>query len=160
VGGHAATKFKARAFRQQACPLQKQTYALQQAMSCVATGHVRFKPNSDAAMVMSALHLKADMCGALGHVCFGPIVDIISAPPLQQKTPGHFRPRVLCPQLQRLSSGEFDTRLCHRPPDDFAWSDRMAAIKRQTQTVRKVDGVCYLHARTGVGHIPHSAIDP
>ena len=27
-------------------------------------------------MVMSALPLKADMCGALAHVCFGPIADI------------------------------------------------------------------------------------
>jgi len=44
---------------------------------CGAKGHVRFTPNSDresghAAMVMSALHLKADMCGetamsAMGH---------------------------------------------------------------------------------------------
>jgi hypothetical protein len=25
---------------------------------------------------MSALHLKADMCSALAHVCFGPIADI------------------------------------------------------------------------------------
>jgi hypothetical protein len=46
-----------------------------------ATGHVRFTPNSDresrhAAMVMSALHPKADMCGANHHVCFGPIADI------------------------------------------------------------------------------------
>src|SRR5512147_3270511 len=48
---------------------------------CVAISHVRFTPNSDrksghAAMVMSALHLKADMCGALSHVCFGPIADM------------------------------------------------------------------------------------
>jgi len=27
-------------------------------------------------MVMSALHPKADMCGALAHVCFGPEADI------------------------------------------------------------------------------------
>jgi hypothetical protein len=25
---------------------------------------------------MSALHLKADVCGALAHVCFGPIADM------------------------------------------------------------------------------------
>jgi hypothetical protein len=48
---------------------------------CAATSHVRFTPNSDresghAAMVMSALLLKADMCGARGHVRFGPIADI------------------------------------------------------------------------------------
>jgi hypothetical protein len=47
---------------------------------CSARGDVRFTPNSDrksghAAMVMSALHLKADMCGALSHVCFGPKAD-------------------------------------------------------------------------------------
>src|SRR4029077_13872994 len=43
-----------------------------------AASHVHFPPDSDresghAAVVMSALHLKADMCGALGHVCYGPI---------------------------------------------------------------------------------------
>ena len=43
-----------------------------------AKHHVRFSPISDrksghAAMVMSALHLKADM---YVHVCFGPIADI------------------------------------------------------------------------------------
>jgi len=45
---------------------------------CAATSDVRFTPDSDrksrhAAMVMSALHPKADMCGANRHVCFGPI---------------------------------------------------------------------------------------
>jgi hypothetical protein len=44
-------------------------------------GHVRFTPISDrksghAQMVMSALPLKADMCSARAHVCFGPIADI------------------------------------------------------------------------------------
>jgi hypothetical protein len=44
---------------------------------CSAPTHVRFAPDSDresghAAMVMSALPLKADMCGANRHVCFGP----------------------------------------------------------------------------------------
>jgi hypothetical protein len=48
-----------------------------------ATSHVRFTPDSDresghAAMVKSALHLKADMCGANRHVCFGPEADIVS----------------------------------------------------------------------------------
>ena len=42
---------------------------------------VRFTPNSDresgfAHEVMSALPLKADMCGALAYVCFGPEADI------------------------------------------------------------------------------------
>jgi len=49
---------------------QKQTCAVQEAMSAT--------PNSDrksrhAAMVMSALHLKADMCGAATDVRVGPI---------------------------------------------------------------------------------------
>ena len=48
---------------------------------CTAIGHVRFIPNSDresghAQTVMSALPLKADVCGANHHVCFGPIADI------------------------------------------------------------------------------------
>ena len=52
---------------------------------CGAKGHVRFAPNSDrksghaAAMVMSALHLKADVCGANRQVCFGPIADMCGA---------------------------------------------------------------------------------
>jgi hypothetical protein len=28
-------------------------------------------------MTMSALHLKADMCGPLARVCYGPIADIL-----------------------------------------------------------------------------------
>jgi hypothetical protein len=52
-----------------------------QADICSATRHVRFTPNSDrksghAATVMSALHLKADVCGANPYVCFGPEADI------------------------------------------------------------------------------------
>ena len=38
---------------------------------------------------MSALPPKADMCGALAHVCFVPIADIVSNSG-QQKTPEHF----------------------------------------------------------------------
>jgi len=30
-------------------------------------------------MVMSALHLKADMCGANRHVCYGPKADMRGA---------------------------------------------------------------------------------
>jgi hypothetical protein len=46
-----------------------------------ATKHVRFTPNSDHKSgppqnAMSALPLKADMCGAFIYVCFGPIADI------------------------------------------------------------------------------------
>jgi hypothetical protein len=48
---------------------------------CAAKNDVRFTPNSDrksrhAAMVMSALHLKADVCGANRYVCYGPEADI------------------------------------------------------------------------------------
>src|SRR5262245_45926484 len=48
---------------------------------CAATSHVRFTPNSDRESeipqkAMSALPPKADMCGALVHVCFGPIADM------------------------------------------------------------------------------------
>jgi hypothetical protein len=54
--------------------------ALGQKQTC-AVHDVRFTPNSDrksrhAAMVMSALPPKADMCGANRHVCFGPKADI------------------------------------------------------------------------------------
>ena len=49
---------------------------------CSAPTHVRFIPNSDrksrhAQMVMSALPLKADMCGATRDVRFGPIAAVI-----------------------------------------------------------------------------------
>jgi hypothetical protein len=55
--------------------------ALGHADICSAKGHVRFTPNSDRKAdfpqtVMSALTPKADMCGALADVCFGPIADI------------------------------------------------------------------------------------
>src|SRR5262245_54485852 len=45
---------------------------------CDAIGDVRFTPDRSrrAPMVMSALHPKADMCGATAYVCFGPIADI------------------------------------------------------------------------------------
>jgi hypothetical protein len=50
---------------------------------CGATAHVRFTPDSDRESgfphkVMSALPPKADMCIALGDVCFGPKADIVS----------------------------------------------------------------------------------
>src|SRR5262245_14693064 len=53
---------------------QKQTYALQRAMSALP-------PNSDRESEIpqkatSALPLKADMCGATAYVCFGPIAEI------------------------------------------------------------------------------------
>src|SRR5215831_4642276 len=51
---------------------------------CNAIGHVRFTHTSDrksrhAALLMSALPLKADMCSAIRHVCFGPIADSCNA---------------------------------------------------------------------------------
>jgi hypothetical protein len=55
---------------------QKPTYAPQQAMSAlppIATAKADMPQ-----MVMSALPLKADMCGANRHVCFGPKADILS----------------------------------------------------------------------------------
>jgi hypothetical protein len=47
---------------------------------CAAQRDVRFTPNSDresglSQQVMSALHLKADMCGAVAEVCCGPYAD-------------------------------------------------------------------------------------
>jgi hypothetical protein len=50
---------------------------------CAATSHVRSAPNSDresglSQRGMSALTPKADMCGALAHVGFGPIADSVS----------------------------------------------------------------------------------
>src|SRR5262249_61712868 len=48
---------------------------------CSAPTHVRFTPNSDRESrhpqpVMSASPPKADMCGAIAYVCYGPIADI------------------------------------------------------------------------------------
>jgi hypothetical protein len=47
---------------------------------CAATSHVRSTPNSDRESgfpqeVMSALPLKADVCGAVADVCYGPEAD-------------------------------------------------------------------------------------
>src|SRR5262245_7993106 len=52
-----------------------------EADSCSAATHVRCTPNSDRESrhpqtVMSAFPLKADVCGASGHVCYGPIADM------------------------------------------------------------------------------------
>jgi hypothetical protein len=51
---------------------------------CSAKGHVRFTSNSDRESefpqrAMSALPPKADMCGAIAHVCYGPEADMCSA---------------------------------------------------------------------------------
>jgi len=51
---------------------------------CAAKRHVRFTPNSDRESgllqtTMSALPPKADMCGAIVHVRYGPIADICGA---------------------------------------------------------------------------------
>jgi hypothetical protein len=68
---------------------QKQTFAPQKAMSAlppIATAKADCRKT-----VMSALHPKADMCGATAHVCFGPIADIryrdMSAPRAQKIRP-------------------------------------------------------------------------
>jgi hypothetical protein len=55
---------------------------LRHAGMCSAKGRVRFGLNSDRESglphtVMSALPLKADVCGANRQVCFAPIADII-----------------------------------------------------------------------------------
>src|SRR5215470_9941675 len=53
---------------------QKQTCAVQNVMSAItpiATAKAKFRKKA-----MSALPPKADMCSAVGHVCFGPIADI------------------------------------------------------------------------------------
>jgi len=52
---------------------------------CVAKSDVRFTPHSDRESefpqeAMSALPPKADMCGALGHVRFGPLADMATCP--------------------------------------------------------------------------------
>jgi hypothetical protein len=56
---------------------QKQTYALQQAMSALPP--IATEKADMPQMVMSALPPKADMCGALADVCFGPKADIGAA---------------------------------------------------------------------------------
>jgi hypothetical protein len=63
---------------------QKPTYALQQAMSAL---HPIATAKADMLqMAMSALPPKADMCGALAHVCFGPIADIDRIMPSHRHT--------------------------------------------------------------------------
>jgi len=57
---------------------QKQTCALQNPMSAL---HPIATAKADMPqMVMSALPLKADMCSANRHVCFGPKADILTLP--------------------------------------------------------------------------------
>jgi len=51
---------------------------------CAAKRHVCFTPNSDRESeipekAMSALHPKADMCGATAYVRYGPKADMCSA---------------------------------------------------------------------------------
>ena len=54
----------------------KRTYAPQQAMSALPP--TATKNAAMPKMVVSALHLKADMCSALAHVCFGPKADMFN----------------------------------------------------------------------------------
>jgi hypothetical protein len=53
---------------------QKQTCAVQLAMSALGQ-----KQTCAVQKSMSALLLKAEMCGALGHVSFGPKADMLSS---------------------------------------------------------------------------------
>jgi hypothetical protein len=53
---------------------QKPTYAPQQGMSALPP--IATAKSGNAAMVMSVLPPKADMCGANNDVRFGPIADI------------------------------------------------------------------------------------
>ena len=63
---------------------QKRTCAAQKGMSAL---HPKATTKADMGpMVMSALPPKADMCGALTYVCFGPIADI--RPPLLDQAGG------------------------------------------------------------------------
>jgi hypothetical protein len=57
---------------------------------CVATGDVRFAPDSDresefSQKAMSALPLKADTCSATSDVGYGPIADIRGREPPMNK---------------------------------------------------------------------------
>ena len=54
---------------------QKPTYAVQKGMSAVLP--IATAKADMPQMLMSALPPKADMCGALGHVCFGPKADMV-----------------------------------------------------------------------------------
>jgi hypothetical protein len=69
---------------------------------CSANTHVRFTPNSDRKSgfphkTMSALPPKADMCGALGHVRFGPIADIVlNRTPQERSLTDRAQARLLC----------------------------------------------------------------
>src|SRR5262249_12720616 len=63
------------------CSAQAHVRFGSEADSCSAATHVRFTPISNRESghpheFMSALPPKADMCGALAHVCFGPKADI------------------------------------------------------------------------------------
>jgi len=63
---------------------QKPTYALQQVMSAlhpIATAKAKFRK-----MAMSALPPKADMCGAMAHVRYGPKADIARLTPSANRT--------------------------------------------------------------------------
>jgi len=54
---------------------------------------------------------------------------------------------------------EFHSRLSDRPPDQSAWSDRVAAIERHLELTRQVDRIRDLEARAFVGQIAHDTID-
>jgi hypothetical protein len=64
---------------------------------CAAKTHVRLTPDSDRdsglpQTVMSALPPKADMCGATGDVCFGPLADITLEAARSENSSCHWAP--------------------------------------------------------------------
>jgi len=60
---------------------------------------------------------------------------------------------------RRVQLDEFHSRLSDRPPDQSAWSDRVAAIERHLKLARQVDRIRDLEARAFVGQIAHDTID-
>src|SRR5262245_16506539 len=102
---------------------------------CAATSHVRFTPNSDRESeipqkAMSALPPKADMCGAIAYVCYGPIADIANAVTLvpltwQWSQPSASRARLpparqLTPKAPRAADGNDDEAERQIDHDDLA----------------------------------------
>ena len=65
----------------------------------------------------------------------------------------------LAPKSGYVRLDEFHSRLSDRPPDQSAWSDRVAAIERHLELARQVDRIRDLEARAFVGQIAHDTID-
>jgi hypothetical protein len=73
---------------------QKQTFAVQQAMSALLPIAI-----AKARKVMSALLPKADMCSAVAHVRFGPIADMCH--PLNLGSAAYFEATIRTPPILR-----------------------------------------------------------